>query len=35
MDDLENSIIGKDIIEFNSDDSRLEKLIKNIVNYNI
>lgn len=35
MDDLENSIIGKDIIEVKSDDSRLEKLIKNIVNYNI
>lgn len=35
MDDLENSIIGKDIIEVKSDDLRLEKLIKNIVNYNI
>jgi hypothetical protein len=35
MGDLENSIISKDIIEARADDSKLEKIIKNIVNYNI
>ena len=33
--ELDESIIGKDIIEVKGDDSRLEKIIKNIVNYNI
>ncbi len=35
MGELDETIIGKTIIEVKGDDSRLEKIIKNIVNYNI
>jgi IMP cyclohydrolase len=35
MGDLESSIIGKDITKVKDDDLKLEKIIKNAINYNI